>query len=369
MTIILAFLLSLWSIEMIAQDRDYSLFSKSEKLELQSLEAKIEEEAKSELKNTVKTINTQLEENEISEEEADKLKKEAAENSAKNIEELQNVLYIWAKYQKRNKGEINFDDFDKQTEIEFLRKLGFDREYTFSIDYESKDEDDSEKSKKPLKERDLPYSPRTDGSVFWSLSFNNAVKDGEGFDDTPFKFAGSRSFEIGYEWSTRVFKESNFLRFNYGFSFQFNGLKPKNNSILVENGEQTDLVQSEIELDKSKFRMDNLIIPLHLQFGTSKTTVLDNGNKRFTDHDFKVGIGGFVGVNLLNTQKIKYSEDGENFKERRRDDYNTNDLLYGLSTYIGWEDFSVFAQYNVNPIFKDNAVDLNNFQIGMRITL
>ena len=110
MTIILAFLLSLWSIEMIAQERDYSIFSKSEKLELQSLEALIEEEAKAELKKAVKTINTQLDNDEISEEDAEKLKTEAADESAKNIEELQDLLYTWASYQKRNFDKINFDD-------------------------------------------------------------------------------------------------------------------------------------------------------------------------------------------------------------------------------------------------------------------
>lgn len=368
MTIILAFLLSLWSIEMIAQERDYSIFSKSEKLELQSLEALIEEEAKAELKKAVKTINTQLDNDEISEEDAEKLKTEAADESAKNIEELQDLLYTWASYQKRNFDKINFDDFEHQTEIDFLGKLGFDREYSFSLDYQYENDDDSKESKKPLKERDLPYTTRTHNGIFWSFSFNNAVLDGGNIDDTPFKFAGSRSFEIGYEWSTRVFKETNFLRIKYGFSFQFNGLKPKSNSILIEDGEQTGFVEADVDLEKSKFRMDNLIIPVHLQFGTSKTTVLDNGNKRFDDQKFIFGIGGFVGANLLNTQKLKYTEDGENVKLRARDDYNTNDLLYGLSAYAGIGDISIFAQYNLNPVFKNNPVDLNNFQIGLRFT-
>jgi hypothetical protein len=227
---------------------------------------------------------------------------------------------------------------------------------------------------KPLNERDLPYSPRTLKELFISISFNNAVLDGGSIDNTLFKFGGSRSFEIGYEWSTRVFKESNFLRINYGVSFQFNGLKPKNNQFFVANGEQTELEpfefnMVEFDLEKSKFRMDNLIFPVHLQFGNSKTTVLDNGNKRFTDQDFKVGFGGFVGFNLRNTQKLKFDDGRRDEKLKQRDDFNTNNLLYGLSAFVGWKTVAIFAQYNLNPIFSNNVRDLNNFQVGVRLLM
>jgi hypothetical protein len=108
---------------------------------------------------------------------------------------------------------------------------------------------------------------------------------------------------------------------------------------------------------------------VHLQFGESKTTVLDNGNKRFSDHSFKVGVGGFAGINLANTQKLKFDDGRRNEKLKQRDDFNTNNLLYGLSAYVGWETFSIFAQYNLNPIFTDNVRDLNNFQIGVRLLM
>ncbi|MFD0930989.1 TonB-dependent receptor [Psychroflexus salinarum] len=364
-TIILALFASLWSQQLLAQNRDFSIFTENETLELKQLFNRIETEEKSFLSMKVSKINSQLKKGDLSSPEAEELKMEAAKESAINIEEAQELLIDWASFQKRKYGEVDFDQFeDYDSYLSIIDELGLNpSSFTFNLfELSSK----KEVSQDTLKNRDLPYSSRTSGSVFSSLSFNNAVLEGGSIDDTPFKFGGSRSFEIGYEWSTRIFKESNFLRINYGVSVQFNGLKPKNNNIFVENGHQTNLEPFEFDLDKSKFRMDNLIVPVHLQFGSSKTTVLNNGNKRFSDHDFKVGLGGFAGINLLNTQKLKYNNSRTDVKLRERDDFNTNDLLYGLSAYIGWENVAVFAQYNLNSIFSDNLTDLNNFQIGVR---
>ena len=367
-TILFAFLASLWSQQLLAQNRDFSTFSEMETVELQELLNRIETEEKSFLKAKVKDINTQLEDGEISPEEAQDLKLEAAEESAKNIQEAQDLVFNWASFQKRKYNSVDFSQFEGYDSYHlFISELGLSPS-NFSFDFFKKSHQ-KESSQKPLKERDLPYSNRTLSELFISISFNNAVLDGGSIDDTNFKFGGSRSFEIGYEWSTRVFKETNVLRINYGFSFQFNGLKPKNNQIFVENGNQTELETFEFNLEKSKFRMDNLILPVHIQFGSSKTTVLDNGNKRFSDQDFKVGLGGFVGVNLLNTQKLKFDDGRRDEKLKQRDDFNTNNLLYGLSAYAGWKTFTIFAQYNLNPIFTDNLRDLNNFQVGVRLLM
>lgn len=364
-TLILAFLVSLCSAQLTAQNQDFSPFSEDEKQELQALLSRIEAEEKSLLKSDVRDINSRLEKSELTAEEARDLKLEAAENTAVTIAKAQDLVYDWAVFQKRKYGEVSLEQYeDYATYVSIIDELGLSpSSFTFDLFEISSKKEISQDS---LKHRDLPYSSRTSGAVFSSLSFNNAVLEGGSIDDTPFKFGGSRSFEIGYEWSTRVFKETNFLRLTYGVSVQFNGLKPKSNSVFVQNGEQTELEAFEFDLDKSKFRMDNLIVPIHLQFGSSKTTVLDNGNKRFSAHDFKVGLGGFAGINLLNTQKLKYNDGRTDVKLRERDDFNTNNLLYGLSAYIGWENVAIFAQYNLNSIFSDNLTDLNNFQIGIR---
>ncbi|WP_041758554.1 TonB-dependent receptor [Psychroflexus torquis] len=369
-TLIIALMSSLFCLQLQAQDRDFSAFSEEETIGLKQLLNRVETEEKSFLKTKVKDLNTRLEEGNLSPDEAQDLKILAAEQTAKTIADAQNLVFDWASFQKEKYGEVEIDQFgDYDSYLLVINEMGLNPS-KFNFDFNFFKNSPKEKNKrKPLNERDLPYSPRTLSELFISISFNNAVLDGGSIDNTSFKFGGSRSFEIGYEWSTRLFKESNFLRINYGVSFQFNGLKPKNNTIFVANGEQTVLEPFEFDLEKAKFRMDNLILPVHLQFGNSKTTVLDNGNKRFTDQDFKVGLGGFVGINLLNTQKLKFDDGRRDEKLKQRDDFNTNNLLYGLSAFVGWETVAIFAQYNLNPIFTNNVTDLNNFQIGVRLLM
>ncbi|MGM0635327.1 MAG: TonB-dependent receptor [Bacteroidota bacterium] len=366
-TVFLAFWLSLWTTDLAAQET--TEFTENEKLDIENFIDKLEQQEKDRLKTKIKSINNKRDEGEVSEDEALSQKEAAAEKSAKNIAEIEELVHLYAQLKKRNSGEIDFENFDDEIKLHEHSGLSVLDHIIMRIEQNLEKKEKKKEPKKPLEERDLPYSSRTSSNLFFAVSFNNTLSDDFGLNDSPFKFAGSRSFEIGYEWSTRVFKETNFLRFNYGVSVQFNGLKPKNNSLLVQDGNITQIEEATVDLDKSKFRMDNLILPFHLQFGTSETAVLNNGNKRFKDQKFIFGIGGFVGVNFLNTQKIKYNEDGDNIKYRSRDDYNTNNILYGLSSYIGWGSISAFAQYNLNPIFKDNPVDFHNFQIGVRVKL
>ena len=47
----------------------------------------------------------------------------------------------------------------------------------------------------------------------------------------------------------------------------------------------------------------------------------------------KIGFGGYAGFNIGERQKLKYEDDGDKVKEKLKNNYNTNDLVYGLSAY------------------------------------
>lgn len=207
---------------------------------------------------------------------------------------------------------------------------------------------------------------RTSTHMVMAVGFNNALTEGQSLNDSDFKVGGSRFFELGIAWRTRVFERSNFMRLRYGFSFQFNGLKPTNNRYFVEDEALTVLETYPIELDKSKFRMDNLVFPLHFEFGPSKKVESDR-SVWFSTHDkLKIGLGGYAGVNLGERQKLKYEADGENVKEKLKGDYNTNDFIYGLSGYIGFGGTSLYVKYDLNPIFKDPNPQMHNLSVGLR---
>lgn len=334
---------------------------------LEKLLNQIEKEEVSALKAKIKAIDARYKADEITKSESDQLKKKASELTAQNIQNRQEIAKLSANYAKRNNVHLeNMDDLRSVTDsmkvgaLRIVSQKDSEGELkTLKISISSSEDDDKEK--KPTAQ------DRTFSKLVFAVGFNNTFNDGEFMEDPNYKFAASRYFEFGWQWSTRVFKETNFLRFRYGLALQFNGLKPEDNQYFVENGDQTELQDFAINLDKSKLRMDNLIMPLHLELTSSKRK--DTELPNFTRPAFKLGLGGFVGLNLHNKQKLKYKEGGDHFKIKQRSDFNTNNFLYGLSGYIGWEGAQLYFQYNLNPVFKDNLVDENNFQIGMRFEI
>lgn len=315
---------------------------------------------KEKLKEVVKHIIDKEDKGEITVEEARNQKEEAAKQAALNIENKTAIIdnrielvqrgedyhfYEWGDSLKLNKGSqiasFSVSPFGKTL-------FGFDIE---------------EKNKKPQ------FDKRTHSNLFFAFGLNNTITEGQSLDDTSYKIGGSRFFEIGLLWSTRVFEESNIVRFRYGFSFQFNGLKPKNNMYFVEDGNQTVLEEFPENLDKSKFRMDNLVFPVFLEFGPSDKIEKEDHFRYSVENKFKVGVGGYAGFNMGTRQKLKFDQDGDAVKQKIKSDYNTNNFIYGLAAYMGVEDTSFYIKYDLNPVFNNADKDQRNISLGIRFDL
>ncbi|WP_378182435.1 hypothetical protein [Aquimarina sp. SS2-1] len=339
----------------------FFLNAQSEKNSDKIEELKQEKEAvviaeKEGLKKEVEAINERLVEGEITNEEAQKLKEDAAQKYALNIENRLAIIDNQIALLGRNDSEYLADGKTK-----------------LSIGLGAKDKDDGDIlfgiNLKNGKKDKIRYDRRTYSDLVVAFGLNNAIVDGQSLDDSDYKIAGSRFFELGLAWKTRVFKNSNFMRIKYGISYQSNGLKPTDNRYFVENGDQTELEEFRLELDKSKFRMDNLVIPLHFEFGPSKRVETEEKLRFLTARKFRIGLGGYVGANISTRQKLKYKENGDRVKDKIKRDYNTSDLIYGVSTYMGFGDMSLYLKYDVSPIFKNAAIDQNNVSLGLRFDL
>lgn len=324
-----------------------------EKLKLlkEKKESVIKEE-KQALKREVLTINEKLDKNEISVEEADQLKLEAANKHALNIENktaiIDNSIALLERGETNDISEITEDQyklvlFDFETEGSLIRL---------------------ENNKKKKK-----FDKRTHSNLLVAFGFNNAIIDGMSLNDSPYNFGRSRFFEMGWTWSTRVFNNSNAVRFRYGFSFSFNGLIPTNNRYFVQDGNLTYLDVFYADLHKAKLRTDHLTFPLIFEFGPSKKVEGNNYIRYSSKKKFKYGIGGYFGFNLSTRQKLKYYENGAKHKEKIRKGYNTNNVIYGVTSYIGYSVFSLYVKYDLNDIFKEPNVKQNNISMGIRFDL
>lgn len=343
--------LSLWLFTVMysqAQEVDHDTQTSIE--QLTELKEKIIQEEKEALKRDVENINARLENEAIAEAEAETLKKAAAEKHALNIENRLAIIDNKVALLKRN-GNVEDDE---------------DNGVIIRIGSSGKDYENDNVLYIGPKNKQRKYDRRTTSDLVLAFGLNNAITKGESLQDSDFKVAGSRFVELGWAWKTRVFQNTNWLRVKYGVSFQFNSLKPTDNRFYVDTGEQTELQAYPLNLDKSKFRMDNLVVPIHFEFGPSKKEEHDGYFRYNTENQIKVGLGGYAGINLGARQKLKFEEDGEDQKLKLKSDYNTNNFIYGLSGYIGWQGVALYAKYDLNTIFKNNLIDQRNVSLGLR---
>ncbi|WCO02171.1 hypothetical protein [Psychroserpens ponticola] len=303
------------------------------------------------LKQEVETINQRLDKGDITSEEAENLKKEAALKHAANIEDRIAIIDAKINLLKRNPGIKHIADEENNAMSINIGSSGF------LIDF-------AKGKRKPPK-----YDIRTSNKLLFSIGFNNAIGDGQDLSNTPYELGGSGFVELGWIWETRLSKTSNFARINYGFAFQWNKLNVKDDLYFVQNGDQTTLEEFPVELRKSQLRVTNLVFPVHIEFGPSKFKDYGNRIRYSTYNKFKVGLGGYAGVRLATQSKLRYKEDGDKVKDKSRRSFNASTFVYGLSAYVGYGQISLYAKYDLNPLFKDQLVEQHNVSLGLRFDL
>ncbi len=342
------------SVQLISAQEGSNTSKKEDIENLENLKESIKKEERELLKAKIEAINRRLDTQEISKSEADSLKKEAAKKHALNIENRIAIIDNKIALLERNEDRSISRDDDDST---FRLSIGKGNEEGKSFYFGRK------------KHRVRRYDRRTSSDLVLAFGLNNAIVEGSNLDSSPYKIGGSRFFEIGWAWKTRVFNNSNFLRLKYGYSFQINGLKPKDNMYFVQQGDEIILEEFQYDLKKSKLSITNLVFPVHFEFGPSKRIDRDDYFRYSTHNKFKIGVGGYAGFNIGTRQKLKYTADGEKIKDKMKRNYNASSLVYGLSGYIAVDDVALYVKYDLSPIFEDQTIKQNNISVGIRFDM
>lgn len=305
----------------------------------------ITKQEKDSLKIEIQKINDQLENDQITNQEAETAKKELAEKRAKNIE-----TRVAAEEEKLS--QVLRDKVDGK-----LKSDSGNKKFSFTFNYDS-DADSINKKERVYK--------RTTSQFVIAGGINRLMTDGDFSDD----FKGSSDFyEWGFTYNTRIMKNNNLLHAKYGLSIQYNNLRPKSNQFFVTEDKQTVLATHENNLKLSRFRYVNLVIPVHLEFDFTPKQVVGDRTYFKTHDSFRIGIGGYAGLNVKSKQILKYEIDDKKIKDRSRGDYNVNDFVYGLSAYVGYGEISIYAKYDLQTVFENNITDQNNFSLGLRFDI
>ena len=302
----------------------------------------IANEEKKALKAEIEALDKKVESGKMSKQDADLAKTKIAEERAKNIE-TRTAEYELA-LRELITNQVQTIDTDTTIAVNNV-----------NINIKSKKND-------PNKSEN-----RTTSQLVFATGFNNLVTDGA-IANSEFGYARSTFYEWGLTWNTRLSKNSNLLHFKYGVGFMYNMLHATENRVFAEIGDKTILVDAGVDTKANKTYFKNVyfVVPMHLEFDFSKTSTVDD-KKVFKSHKgARFGIGGFVGVNTNSKQFMRYNQDGHKISVRDKGDFNVNDFTYGLSTYIGYKQTSLYLKYDLNPMFKNNAIDQNNISLGIR---
>lgn len=339
-TIYLAALCCLLASKMIGQES----FEKRAK-EIATRIEKITKEEKAALKEEIEAVNLQLQAGTITKEKADEKKKVLAEARAINIE----ARVAKEQEQLNELVQLKVDGKIKESDSSRTLVIHWDDDFNFK----------NKKKEKKFGEK------RTTSQFVFAAGLNNLMVDGK-LQDKDYKFIGSHFYEWGTTYNTRILKDNNLLHFKYGMSVMYNNLRPTENRTFVVNGDQTNLEVYSKDLKESRFRNVYLVVPMHLEFDFSGSTMNDDKRQFRTHKSFRLGLGGYAGINLKSKQKIEYRENGDKIYAKNKADFNTNNFIYGLSSYIGYKQTSLYVKYDLNPLFRGNTIDQNNISMGIR---
>lgn len=312
----------------------------------------VTKEEKAKLKAEVEEVNKEVEAGKLSYKQGDEKKLQLAEIRSNNIEEkvAQYELELKELVQQKVDGKIK--DPDTLRRFRFVWR--------------------TDNWKRDVRKRDsiqrITSESRTTSQFVFAAGINNLVTDGA-VANSDFRYMGSHFYEWGLAWNTRLAKNNNLLHLKYGMSLMYNNLRATENRLFVDKGMHTELETSPVHMKDSRFRNVNLVVPVHLEFDFTKKREYD-GKQIFKTHkSIRFGIGGYAGVNVKSKQIIKYDLDGYKTREVTKGNFNVNDFVYGVSTYIGYKETSIYIKYDLNPLFKDNPINQNNISLGLRFDM
>lgn len=354
----------------------------------------ITKEEKDALKLKVKKINERYENGELTKQEAQILKKNAAAYHAQRIEER--VSFQEKKLrqlvQDKTNGriasipddEMNYSDDNNTFRIGNKRfKLSMENSVSPKKQRSRIANDLHPRTGKPFKnkrQRDRhlrrakrEFSRVTTSYFIFSMGVNNVIENDlfSSLDNSQYDFWRSHMYEVGWTWKSRFTRKPSKLYLKYGVSFLWNNLRAINNQFheydVTTN--QVSLVTHSENLTESRFRHSQVIFPIYLELDFSKNSYYSNGRSRDRrNNSFRVGFGGFAGFKLGVRQYLEYLDtNGHTKTEVVKDDFNTNIFNYGVGANIGYGSTSIFMKYDLNPLFKDS--ETRNISFGVRLEL
>lgn len=309
---------------------------------------------KSTLKKELKKIDKKVEKNEITSEAAEIEKRKLASYHAKRINDAVFIeeQQLQALIKNKVSGKLEINDEENERNRPLITVFEEENFYKDSIS-------------------GLEVEKRFTTQFVIALGMNTILNGGDYYGDG-FKVNPLGYGELGFTFKYRLKEHTNLWNLKFGLSMMTDDIRPKeDNDILVTNGNQTTLEDIGFDLKKSRLNNLSFAIPVHLELDFSKPQYHKKTEQTYlrSQRGFRLGLGGFFSVRTHTSQFIKYKADGKDIKQTEIYHFNMNNFNFGPSVYFGYRDVSIYAKYDVNPVFKNNPEDINTLSIGLRLDI
>ncbi|MBK6264679.1 PorT family protein [Marivirga sp. S37H4] len=224
-----------------------------------------------------------------------------------------------------------------------------------------------------LKEKNT-FGPRPDLPGDLTLSFGLNMLAHNSVEAMKLKTFGNNYFSAGYSYPVRL-GNTNFT-FNGGFSFSFEkyaldtALTLNYTESVLDEGQTVflDSIGNNIIgdgfVEKSKFEANYINIPIEFRYYFNKDKI---GRGLF------LAAGGSIGYLINGKTKIKYVENEDTKKLKRKEGFELNQFRYGAHVRVGIAGFGAFFNYDVSELFNPGRGPENTsatpYRFGLSINL
>lgn len=215
--------------------------------------------------------------------------------------------------------------------------------------------------------------PDLRGDLTFSFGINMLNRNNvDALDLRPF---GSNSFSVGYLYPINL-GSSNFT-FNAGLSLSYEKYAFSDDSARTlvyeptldgnEFSTNTQIVGIDSEIigngfiEKSKFETNYINLPIEFRYYLSESKRGNGG--------FFIAAGASIGYLVTGKTKIKYVENEETKKIKRKENFELNQFRYGAHVRVGIAGFGAFFKYDYSELFNPGKGPQNTGATPVRFGL
>jgi hypothetical protein len=189
-------------------------------------------------------------------------------------------------------------------------------------------------------------------------NFNSNMETKYKYMDLDYSRSFNFQFNLG-QLQLDLYKKYITLNTGIGFDYHIYALNNKTN-LRADSSFTWGTIDSSNTFDfkRNRFRNTYLQVPLLVEFNTNKNPY----------KSFHVAIG-VVGQYLIASRtKQVLTQNGNTFEKVRKDNYNLAPIGFKGHVSVGYSNFTMFGEYNLNEMFKSGqGPKLNAFTVGVRL--